>query len=76
MSDPVILDAKGLSCPLPVLRTRKRMGELPAGGLLRVLTTDPGSVEDFAAYCQTSGAALLESGVEDGVYSFLIRKPG
>jgi tRNA 2-thiouridine synthesizing protein A len=69
-----VLDAKGLKCPLPVLRARKAMKEVPAGGLLRVLATDPGAVKDFAHFCEATGYELVESGQEGEVLSFLIRK--
>ncbi len=67
------LDAKGLNCPLPILRAKKTLKEVPAGGTLEVLATDPGSVADFAAFCKTTGNELVESASTDGVYRFLIR---
>ena len=69
-----ILDAKGLKCPLPVLRARKAMKEVAPGGLLQVLATDPGAVMDFAHFCTTTGHDLVESKQEGDVFSFLIRK--
>ena len=54
------LDAKGLNCPLPILRAKKSLKEVPAGGTLEVLATDPGSVADFAAFCRTTGNELLK----------------
>jgi len=69
-----ILDAKGLKCPLPVLRARKAMKEVAPGGLLQVLATDPGAVMDFAHFCKTTGHDLVESKQEGDVFSFLIRK--
>ena len=71
-----VLDVKGVNCPLPILKARKALNELPAGGLLRVVATDPGSVIDFQAFCQTTGNELIESLAEDGVFSFLIRNRG
>ncbi len=70
------LDAKGLNCPLPILRAKKTLKEVPAGGTLEVLATDPGSVADFAAFCKTTGNELVESASADGVYRFLIRHTG
>jgi tRNA 2-thiouridine synthesizing protein A len=70
----VVLDAQGLLCPLPVLRARKAMKEVPAGGLLRVLATDPGAVKDFQHFCEATGSTLLESRESEGVFTFLIRK--
>jgi tRNA 2-thiouridine synthesizing protein A len=68
------LDAKGLLCPLPVLKARKALKTMPAGGTLEVLATDPGAVKDFAAFCRTTGNQLVESTAEAGVFRFVIRK--
>ncbi len=68
------LDTKGLNCPLPILKARKAINGLNDGDTLRVLATDPGSVQDFQAYCSATGHELLESGEDAGVYSFLIKK--
>ncbi len=70
------LDAKGLNCPLPILRAKKALTALPAGGTLEVLATDPGSVKDFQAFCRTTGNELLESSTEGKVFHFLIRRSG
>lgn len=67
------LDAKGLNCPLPILRAKKALKEVPAGGTLEVLATDPGSVADFGAFCNTTGNQLVESSADGGVYRFLIK---
>ncbi len=69
-----LLDAKGLNCPLPILRTRKALQGMPPGATLEVQATDPGAVQDFAAFCRTTGNELLESKSADGVYTFLIRR--
>jgi tRNA 2-thiouridine synthesizing protein A len=69
------LDARGLKCPLPVLKARRALKEVPAGGRLRVLATDPGAVKDFAHFCETTGCELLESGQEGEVLTFVLRKP-
>jgi tRNA 2-thiouridine synthesizing protein A len=77
MTDPEkTLDAKGLLCPLPVLKARKALKEVAPGGVLRILATDPGAVKDFEAFCRTTGTELLASREEGGVYLFEIRKPG
>ncbi|WP_119462468.1 sulfurtransferase TusA family protein [Rhodospirillaceae bacterium SYSU D60014] len=68
------LNTKGLKCPLPVLRARKAMKEVPPGGLLQVLATDPGAVKDFAHFCEAAGHELRESTEADGVFTFLIKK--
>jgi tRNA 2-thiouridine synthesizing protein A len=67
------LDAKGMNCPLPILKARKALKGMNAGETLQVLSTDPGSVKDFEAFCRTTGNQLVESGEEGGVYSFLIK---
>jgi tRNA 2-thiouridine synthesizing protein A len=68
-----VLDAKGLNCPLPILKAKKALKDVPTGEVLRVLATDPGSVADFEAFCRTTGNELIESKAEDGIYSFLIK---
>ena len=68
------LDAKGLSCPLPVVKARLEMDKLGSGDVLQVLATDPGSVSDFQNWTKMSGHELLESSSDDGVYSYLIKK--
>lgn len=70
------LDAKGLNCPLPILRAKKALTALPAGGTLEVLATDPGSVKDFQAFCRTTGNELVESSTEGKIFRFLIRRTG
>lgn len=69
-----VLDTKGLKCPLPVLRARKALKDVVPGDCLRILATDPGSVKDFAHFCDTAGHQLVESGQDGDVYVFLIRK--
>lgn len=70
------LDARGLSCPLPILRMKKALGALAAGQTLEVQATDPGSVADFEAFCRTTGHALLGHRAEGGVHYFTIRHAG
>ncbi len=74
--EPALLDARGLKCPLPVLKARRAMKTVEVGGLLEVQATDPDSVKDFTAFCETTGHELVESRQEDGVYIFHIRKAG
>ena len=69
-----LLDAKGLNCPLPILKAKKALKDVPMGGMLEVLATDPGSVADFAAFCRTTGNELVESTEASGVYRFLIKR--
>jgi tRNA 2-thiouridine synthesizing protein A len=68
-----VLDAKGLNCPLPILKAKKALKTVPTGEVLQVLSTDPGSVADFESFCRTTGNELLESKTEEGVYTFLIK---
>ncbi len=68
------LDASGLSCPLPILKTRKAIGGLATGEVLRVLSTDHGSLKDIESFCNQTGNDLLSSKECDGAYEFLIRK--
>jgi tRNA 2-thiouridine synthesizing protein A len=75
MADHVV-DAKGLNCPLPILRARKGLKEVPVGGTLELLATDPGSVKDMEAFCRQTGNELLESGEADGVFTFLVKRSG
>lgn len=75
MAEPAILDAKGLKCPLPVLKARKAMKDVPAGGVLRVLATDPGAAKDFEHFCRTTGCQLMAAREEAGVLIFDIHKP-
>jgi len=71
-----VLDTKGLKCPLPVLRARKAMKDVAPGGVLEVHATDPSAMQDFRAFCETTGHALLDSREADGVYVIRIRKAG
>jgi tRNA 2-thiouridine synthesizing protein A len=75
MADQV-LDAKGLNCPLPILKAKKALKSLDNGQVLEVISTDPGSVADFSAFCRTTGNELLEQNEADGVFTYLIRKTG
>jgi tRNA 2-thiouridine synthesizing protein A len=68
-----VLDAKGLNCPLPILKAKKALKDVPAGETLEVLATDPGSVADFQAFCRATGNELLESTQEGDVYRFVIK---
>ena len=70
------LDAKGLSCPLPVLKARRAMKDMAPGDVLEIEATDPGTVADFAHFCETTGHRLLGQESAEGVYSFRIEKAG
>jgi tRNA 2-thiouridine synthesizing protein A len=69
-----IVDAKGLSCPLPIVRTAKAIKGLTSGEVLELLATDPGSVPDVTAWCRSTGHQLIEQSGEAGVFRFVIRK--
>ena len=68
------LDARGLNCPLPVLRTRKALNQLGSGDVLEVTASEPGSVKDMASFCEQTGNRLLSSGEADHSFVFLIEK--
>ena len=68
------LDAKGLNCPLPILKAKKMLKSMPEGDVLEIVSTDPGSVADFAAFCRQTGNELVSSGNEGDVYNFEIKK--
>lgn len=70
------LDAKGLNCPLPILRAKKALNDMGAGTTLEILATDPGAVKDFEAFCRSTGNELLESDHADKIYRFVIKKSG
>ena len=70
------LDAKGLNCPLPILRAKKALQAMQPGTTLEVLATDPGAVKDFEAFCWTTGHQLVSSSVEGRVYHFILRRSG
>lgn len=69
-----VLDARGLACPMPVLKAKKAIRAVAPGETLTVRATDPGSVEDFKAFCEATGHALESHGESDGVFTFVIRK--
>ena len=68
------LDLKGLSCPIPIVKTAQAFKELDPGDVIEALATDPGSVADFAAWCTSTGNELVEQDAADGVFRFVIRK--
>lgn len=70
------LDAKGLNCPLPILRAKKALQALQPGGTLEILATDPGAVKDFEAFCRTTGNQLVESTTQGNVFRFVLKRTG
>ncbi|MDH3377222.1 MAG: sulfurtransferase TusA family protein [Gammaproteobacteria bacterium] len=70
------LDARGLNCPLPILRAKKALKDIEGGQVLRILATDPGSVKDFEAFARQTGNELLASSEEGGEFHFFLKKAG
>jgi tRNA 2-thiouridine synthesizing protein A len=68
------LDARGLNCPLPILRTKKALTDMASGQVLKIMATDPGSVRDFQAFARQTGHALLASDTHDNAYVFFMQK--
>lgn len=68
------LDARGLSCPLPIVKTALAIRELTSGQLIEVLATDPGSTKDFTAWSKTTGHELVETSVDGKVFRYVLRK--
>ncbi|MCP5277973.1 MAG: sulfurtransferase TusA family protein [Thiobacillus sp.] len=68
------LDARGLNCPLPILRAKKTLNELASGQVLKITSTDPGSVKDFAAFAKQTGNELLSSSEAGSEYTFFMKK--
>ncbi|NMF89105.1 sulfurtransferase TusA family protein [Aromatoleum petrolei] len=69
------VDARGLTCPLPILRAKKALAEMSAGQVLRVLATDPGSVKDFQAFARQTGNELMQQGeMADKAFEFYLKR--
>ena len=68
------VDARGLSCPMPIVRTAQAVKPLPSGAIVEVLATDPGSIKDFAAWCRSTGHELIEQTTTGNVHRFVIRR--
>ena len=68
------LDARGLNCPMPLLKAKKAINELAPGDILTVVATDPGSVRDFRVFSEQSGHALLQSRETDGEFFYRLQK--
>ena len=68
------LDARGLKCPMPVVRTSQEIKKIEVGDVLELLATDPGSVADMIAWCKSTGNELLSRDREDGFFKFYIRR--
>ncbi|HIP67575.1 MAG TPA: sulfurtransferase TusA family protein [Chromatiales bacterium] len=68
------LDARGLNCPLPILKAKKAINGLDTGQVLKIVATDPGSVKDFEAFAKQTGNELIESAQDGDEYTFLLKK--
>lgn len=68
------VDARGLSCPMPIVKTAQAFKTIPSGALVEVLATDAGSVKDFAAWSRSTGHELVEQSADGGVYRFVLRR--
>lgn len=68
------IDARGLSCPMPIVKTAQAIRSVASGTLIEVLATDPGSLKDFAAWSRTTGHELVEQTTEGGTFRFVIRR--
>jgi tRNA 2-thiouridine synthesizing protein A len=74
LSIEAFVDARGLSCPMPIVKTAQAIKTVGSGALIEVLATDPGSVKDIAAWSRTTGNALVEQSLDGGVYRFVLRR--
>ena len=68
------LDARGLNCPLPILRAKKTLNAMTGGQILKIMATDPGSVKDFEAFAKQTGNELLDSSELEGEFHFTLKK--
>lgn len=68
------LDTRGMNCPLPILKTKKALAEMASGQVLKVVSTDAGSVKDMAAFANQTGNTLVSSAEEKGEYVFMMKK--
>ena len=68
------LDARGLNCPLPILRAKKALNEMQSGQVLKIVATDPGSVKDFQAFCKQTGNELLSHAEAQKEFTFYMKR--
>jgi tRNA 2-thiouridine synthesizing protein A len=68
------LDARGLNCPLPILRAKKSLTDMQSGQVLKIVATDPGSMKDFEAFAKQTGNQLLSSSQADKEYTFYLKR--
>jgi tRNA 2-thiouridine synthesizing protein A len=68
------LDTRGMNCPLPILKTKKALADMTSGQVLKVVSTDAGSVKDMQAFANQTGNPLISSSEEKGEYIFMMKK--
>lgn len=68
------VDARGLNCPMPIVKTAQAVKALASGQTVEVLATDPGAVKDFAAWAKTTGNPIIEQSTDGGVFRFVLQK--
>jgi len=68
------IDARGLSCPMPIVKTAQAVKTIPSGAAIELVATDPGSIKDVAAWCKATGNELIEQTSDGAVYRFVIRR--
>ena len=68
------LDARGLNCPLPILRAKKALNDMQSGQVLKIVSTDPGSVKDFQAFCKQTSNELLSQADSDKEFVFYLKR--
>jgi tRNA 2-thiouridine synthesizing protein A len=68
------VDARGLNCPLPILRAKKALADMQSGQILKVLATDPGSQRDFAAFAKQTGNQLVDTHTEEKTFVFMMKR--
>jgi tRNA 2-thiouridine synthesizing protein A len=69
-----VIDARGLSCPMPIVKTAQAVKAIPSGAVVELLATDPGSIKDVAAWCRATGNELVEQTSDGTLYRFVIRR--
>jgi tRNA 2-thiouridine synthesizing protein A len=74
MQHDMEIDTRGLNCPLPILRTKKALGGVQSGQVLKIVSTDPGSVKDFQTFSKQTGHTLLQHSEANGEFIFLMKK--
>jgi tRNA 2-thiouridine synthesizing protein A len=74
MATPIELDTRGLNCPLPILKTKKALADMASGDLIRVVSTDPGSVRDFQAFARQTGNELVEQQTVGADFIHLLKR--